>query len=573
MFKGKKTVAILLSAVMIASLGSYGFAVNDKDKVDKSDKVTAQMELKEVKQMYDKDKDKLFESLSDKISAAKEEEDLPVIVVFKDKFDDTKKKKVKDLVGDYEAKHEFKNIPATAMKLNKKQISQLSELDIIDHIEYDEPVKAFNDTANYWFGTEKARTDFGVDGNTDGSLSSYSKDDVVVAVIDTGIDDDHVDLDGGKVIGWKDYVNGKTSAYDDNGHGTHVAGIVAGEGDGNSAYEGVAKGAALVGVKVLDGNGDGYTSDVTAAIDWCVSNKDTYGIEVINMSLGSSGSSDGTDSTSLAVNEAVANGITVVVAAGNEGPSSYTIGSPGAAEDAITVANMIDVGEEGFGLAYLSSRGPTADNRIKPDIGAPGTNITAPQTNSTNGYVTYSGTSMATPFTAGTIALMLEADPSLTPSQIKNILISTAEDWGTNGQDTEYGYGRLDGYAAVESAGGFNGTNIDVPDHMYGSEDLTARRNSDIWEFTVNSTSDPIAITLIMPDWSNSRNPDFDVYLYDASGTKVASSTGTGRQENINYTPTSTGTYKIEVYSYYRTGDYYFDLSADGSGLTLTQDQ
>lgn len=569
MFNGKKMVSIILCVFMVVSLSTYGFANNDKIKTDKP---KVKSEIKDMTKLFDKNKDKLFESLSEKMNKSKDKDELSVIVVFNEKADKAKKDDMKNLLGNYKTKHEYKNIPAVAMKLNKGQINKLSKLDIVKQIEYDEEVKAFNDTANDWFGTEKARNDFGLDGDRDGNSSSYSKNDVVVAVLDTGIDGNHVDLDGGKVIGWKDYVNSQSSPYDDHGHGTHVAGIVAGEGDGNSNYEGVAKGAALVGVKVLDSNGDGSMSNVTAAIDWCVTNKDVYGIDVINMSLGTRGSSDGTDSTSLAVNNAVENGITVLVAAGNDGPTKYTIGSPGAAEKAITVANMIDVGENGFGLAYLSSRGPTADGRTKPDIGAPGTNITAPKTNSTNGYTVKSGTSMATPFTAGTVALMLDANSNLTPTQIRSILISTVHDWGPNGQDLDYGYGRLDGYEAVKQAGGLSGTNIAVPNHMYGSDSLASKGAIDTWEFTVNDTSYPIAITLQMTNWG-SGTPDFDLYLYDSSDNKLASSLGTKRQEQIYFTPSSAGTYKIKVYAYSGSGDYFFDLSTGGNSLTLVQNQ
>lgn len=115
------------------------------------------------------------------------------------------------------------------------------------------------------------------------------------------------------------------------------------------------------------------------------------------MSLGTSGSSDGTDTVSQAVNRAADAGIIPVVAAGNSGPARYTIGSPGAAAKAITVAAMADPNELGFGLASFSSRGPTRDERVKPDIAAPGVAIMAPKANTTSQYVAYSGTSMATP--------------------------------------------------------------------------------------------------------------------------------------------------------------------------------
>lgn len=571
MFIGKKTVSILLCLMMVISLSICGFASDDKIKADKPKVKMTKVEKKEI---FDKDKDKIFENLSKKMDKSKDA--LSVIVVFDEKLNKVKKNDVKSLLGKYKVKHQYKNIPAAAMKLSKEEIEELSKLDIVEHIEYDEEVKTCNGTANYWFGTEKARNDFGLDGDRDGNINSYSKNDVVVAVIDTGIDGNHVDLDGGKIIAWKDYVGNQLSPYDDNKHGTHVAGIIAGEGDGDSQYKGVAEGAALIGLKVLDSQGSGSMSDVTAAIDWCITNKNLYGIDVINMSLGTSGSSDGTDATSLAVNNAANNGITVVVAAGNSGPDKYTVGSPGAAANAITVGAMADVGEDGFNVTDFSSRGPTADERSKPDICAPGYNITAPQTNSTNGYIELSGTSMATPFTAGTVALMLDANPNLTPAQIKNNLMSTADDWGKNGEDIDYGAGRLDGYEAIKQVGGFSGNNIDVPSHIYNSDSLASKGSTDIYEFTVTDANYPIAITLIMTDWTGSYwggTPDFDLYLYDSNQNQLGSSTSTTRQETINFTPSSTGTYRIEVYSYSGSGDYFIDLSAGGNSLTLVQNQ
>jgi len=580
MFNGKKIVAGFLCTLMVGSLMTYGFANDDiiREGKEKMKEFSIQKESKDIKMLYDNNKDKLVESLSVEMDKVKGDEKLAVIVVFKENVSMTKSndEDIKTLLSENKVKYEFENIPAVAMELTKDEIKELSKRDAVEHIEYDEEVVAFNDTADYWFGTEKARTDFGLDGDRDGNLSSYSKDDVVVAVIDTGIDAAHVDLDGGKVIAWKDYINNKTTPYDDNGHGTHVAGTIAGEGDGNSKYEGVAKGSALIGLKVLAANGTGPSSGSAAAVDWCITNKDTYGIDVINMSLGTSGSSDGTDASSLAVNKAVESGITVVVAAGNAGPKKYTIGAPAAASKALTVGNMIDVGEDGFGLAFLSSRGPTADGRMKPDIGAPGTNITSAKTNTGNGYVTYSGTSMATPFTAGTVALMLDANKNLTPTQVKNIITSNAEDWAGNGQDVDYGYGRLDGYKVIKEAGGFSGSNIATPNHMYASEDLAQKGSIDTWEFTVDNTDYPISITLVMPDWQSvfwSGKPDFDVYLYDPSGTQVKKSTSSARQENIGFKPTSTGTYQIKVNSYSDSGNYFFDLSAGGSNLKLVQDQ
>ncbi len=568
-FNVKSVFAVSLCLVMIIALAGYAFANTDPVQEDKTH--SANKEEVVIHKQFDANNDKIFESLNERIKKADDTLSVPVIVMFNEKVSQNKRSEINTLIGSHKVKHEFQNINGIATNLTKTQIEKLSKLDIVSHIEYDEEVKICIDTADYWFGAQKARSDFNVDGNRSGGTAQYSKDDVVVAVIDTGIDENHVDLNNGKVIGWKDYVNGRANPYDDNGHGTHVAGIVAGEGDGNSNYEGVAKGAALVGLKVLNSRGSGSMSDVAASVDWCVTNKDVYGIDVINMSLGTSGSSDGTDATSQAVNNAVNNGITVVVAAGNSGSRKYTIGSPGAAAKAITVGSMGDVGELGFFLVSSSSRGPTADGRTKPDIAAPGYRITAPRSGTSSGYVTFSGTSMAAPYVAGTVALMLDANPNLSTTNIKNTLLNTAKEWGPNGKDVEYGEGRLDAYEAVKQAGGFSGTNIAIPNHFHRSETIGSNRGSDYWEFNVTNTSYPIAVTLVMPDWASS--PDFDVYLYDSNGNTLDSSTSVSRQETINFQPSQTGTYRIRVYSYSGTGNYFFDLSAGTNSITLTQDQ
>ncbi|WP_028988346.1 S8 family serine peptidase [Thermicanus aegyptius] len=545
----KGILAFLLAIALISLPVSSALAQNGERAVKKESPSVGEKR----ESLADQNRNKLSDSLDAKLQVSGEEESLPVIVLFKDdssSLENWEKNLAKDKI-----RQKYTHIPGFAANLTKKEIESLQNAPEVVRIDYDETVYALLGSANDSFGISKARTDFGVDGNRDG-LSTYSKDDIVIAVIDTGIDTNHVDLNGGKVIGWKDFVSGKTSPYDDNGHGTHVASIAAGEGEANSSYKGVAPGAALVGLKVLDRNGSGTMSNVTAAIDWAISNKAAYGIEVLNLSLGTSGSSDGTDTTSLAVNRAVDAGLTVVVAAGNSGPSQYTVGSPGAAEKAITVAAMGDLGENGFYLAGFSSRGYTADGRVKPDIAAPGVNITAAKAGTTNGYVTYSGTSMATPFTAGTVALMLDANPSLTPVSIKNLLGSTAIDWGPSGKDIDYGFGRLDGYQAIAQAGGWSGTGPAVPNHLYQSGSLASSGKSITYAMNVTSTSFPIAVTLIL-----GGSQDFDLYLYDPSGALVGRSEGTTRQETIAFTPSKTGNYTIEVYSYSGSGTFFFDAS------------
>lgn len=454
-----------------------------------------------------------------------------------------------------------------ATRLTPAQIRALAAHPAVFRVEPDRAVEAFLNTATVWTGVRQAWADFGVDGDRDGNKTAYSKTDVVVAILDTGIDAAHVDLDGGKVIGWYDVINGRASPYDDNGHGTHVASIAAGTGEGNAAYAGVAPGAALVGIKVLNKNGSGTTSGIISGIDWMIRNKNAYGIRAGNMSLGSSGCSDGTDSLSSAVNNAVDNGIVMAVAAGNSGPNKCTVGSPAAAAKAITVGAMYDPGERGWVVAEFSSRGPTADGRTKPDVAAPGRNITAARAGSGNGYVTYSGTSMATPFVAGVIALMLDANYSLTDAGVKAILFDAPnlKDFGPAGKDVDYGFGITVAYNAVKAAGGFTGSFSDGLSHRFIADSLPGSGYRDYFSFSVSDTSKPVGIAMIMSKnpscflWS--CNPDFDIYLYDPSGKLVAQAEGTKRQEWILYLPVVTGTYTLEGYSYNGSDSYTVDIS------------
>lgn len=256
---------------------------------------------------------------------------------------------------------------------------------------------------------------------------------MVVAVIDTGVDYTHPDLGGGigpsyKVIGGYDFVNKDSDPMDDNGHGTHVAGIVAADG----GLKGVAPGASILAYKSLDASGQGYMSDVIAAIEMAMDpnqDKDTSDhADVISMSLGGPGDAD--DPVCVAVENAVAAGIVVVVAAGNEGPSLGTVAAPGVAPDVITVGAI----DKSDSLAQFSSRGTVPDLAIKPEISAPGVSIvsTVPyggtSISSPTGYFSASGTSMATPHVAGGAALLLQLHPTWTPAQVKSALVTGAYD-------------------------------------------------------------------------------------------------------------------------------------------------
>jgi len=270
---------------------------------------------------------------------------------------------------------------------------------------------------------------------TDSSSKPIVGTGVVVAVIDTGICYTHPDLGGGigpghKVIGGFDFYNNDPDPMDDNGHGTHVAGIIAADG----GLHGVAPGASLLAYKALGADGSGSMSLVAKAVDTATDpngDGDTSDhVDIISMSLGGSGDPD--DPICRAVERATNAGVLVVVAAGNSGPSVDTVASPGVSPLALTVGAVDDTGI----LANFSSRGPTSDLSIKPEISAPGVSVlsTVPYSGATRssptGYMEMSGTSMATPHVSGAAALVLQLHPSWTPEHVKAALISGAKQIG-----------------------------------------------------------------------------------------------------------------------------------------------
>ncbi len=313
--------------------------------------------------------------------------------------------------------------------------------------------------------------------------TGYDGSGVTVAVIDTGIDSLHVGLDDldddnsthdPKVIAFYDPVNNpdKTNgteiqAYDDQGHGTHCAGTVAGTGAPTYEHAGMAPQANLVGVKVLDSGGSGSFSVVMAGMQWTVENRYKFNIRAASMSLGGPGPIEWTsaeeDSVNRYANEMVRAGISMLIAAGNSAATA-TIGTPGGAEDVITVGAL----NKNTAIAEYSSQGPTEEGRVKPNIAFVGSDVMSTQHNSGDGYVAFSGTSMATPGVAGTVALMLQANPDLSPFDVRNILQETAtyrechymlanepclEDGiPKNRQNNVYGHGHVEALAAVMEA-------------------------------------------------------------------------------------------------------------------------
>ncbi|HEX5322746.1 MAG TPA: S8 family peptidase [Capsulimonadaceae bacterium] len=388
-----------------------------------------------------------------------------------------------------------------AMDVTPSQALALSHNSAVKHVSFDWGVTTtglLSSLVGGLLGGRDSSTDSSISYETQRSDASVAwsnglmGDGVGVAVVDSGIAP-HPDI-ANRIVGWQDFVNGQPTPYDDYGHGTHVAGIVAGDGTASSQYSthfvGVAPHANLIGVKVLDENGMGTTSTVIAGIDWCIQHAQQYNIRVINLSIGHAVyESYVTDPLCQEVEAAWNAGLVVVVAAGNYGRlhnntslfannggygTNYgSISSPGNDPDAITVGAMKLGSNPSYrtqdAVASYSSRGPSlGDDILKPDIIAYGNLVTSlydaqgtldqqfsgnavkPSQYGGSGspeYFILSGTSMATPVVAGAAALMLEHTPNISPDTLKLRLMLSADKWGADA--FSYGAGYLDIPAAL----------------------------------------------------------------------------------------------------------------------------
>jgi subtilisin family serine protease len=349
--------------------------------------------------------------------------------------------------------HELPILRARAARLPNASVLTLAASSLVNRIALDRVSFGFTERTSATVGADAVRQQLGYDGAGIG-----------VAVIDSGVTAWHNDLADPaapatqRIDRFVDFVGGQSHQYDDYGHGTHVAGIIAGNGaDSNGARTGIAPKARLVVLKVLDGHGRGRISHVIAAIDYAVTNRKLFNIRVLNLSIGAGVyESYNTDLLTLAAKRAVEKGIVVVAAAGNHGRNDDgvtqhgAISAPGNAPWVITVgaaSHMGTASRTDDTIAAFSSRGPTAyDHAAKPDLVAPGVGIyslSSPGSTMYNRwqeyllpgaetaphmpYLSLSGTSQAAPVVAGTVALMLQANPSLRPNAIKAILQYTAE--------------------------------------------------------------------------------------------------------------------------------------------------
>jgi serine protease AprX len=299
---------------------------------------------------------------------------------------------------------------------------------------------------------------------------------VTVAVLDTGVAPNLPDLAGrlvpvtddlsGQVTPCKN-LSGELDCNDRYGHGTFIAGLVAGNGASSGGkWKGVAPGARVLSVKAAGADGSADVSNILAAIQWVVSFKDRYNIRVLNLSLGTDSRQDWrVDPLNYAVERAWAAGMTVVVAASNEGPAPGTITKPADDPWVVTVGATDDRGTAGVSddlLPDFSGRGPTAHGLTKPDVVAPGAHVVslrAPGSTIDTQFPNYvdgsyrqgSGTSMATGVVSGAVALMLQANPGLTPDRVKYALQATARDAASD-DPMAVGSGLVDANAAAFSA-------------------------------------------------------------------------------------------------------------------------
>ena len=462
-------------------------------------------------------------------------------------------------------------IDGFSARLTAGQIRRLASAPGVVRIDEDAVVRATMDAARADYGVEAARADLGLTGAG-----------ATICILDTGADPDHEQLDSKSIV-WQDFVGTSTTPFDDHGHGTHVASIAAGDGVGGpsaSRFGGVAPAADLWVGKVLNAQGSGSESGIIDAIDWCVAAPE---VDVISMSLGSELPSDGTDALGIAANNAVASGKIVVAAAGNAGDAPDSMSSPGAAADVIAVgassswsaAPGAQNHAHGIYLAPFSSRGgPGFAADQKPDVVSPGVNVMAAKANTAAGYVVNSGTSMATPFTAGSVALALDAwTGAPSPTEMQAAIEATAEDFGPAGKDPDWGAGLIDVLALTSFAAGTTGENP-FPTHVHVAGSVP---DDGEWTYEFDLGPDdlsvPIAASIVLDGscedffgfgclfgWT----PDIDAELFDPNGALLDVSVcaaieagdphpgpcAIGRQETLQSMPTVAGTYLIRLFPF-----------------------
>lgn len=466
--------------------------------------------------------------------------------------------------------------------LDKSRLTQFAELDLILTPQATPNDTRYNEQWHYFESTA------GINGPAAWDITTGNG--VTVAVIDTGYRN-HVDLNS-KILPGYDFIADATMGNDGNGrdadaqdpgdwtaanecysgspasnsswHGTHVAGTVAAESNNSQGVAGVAWDADILPVRVL-GKCGGYTSDIADGIIWSAGGSvsgvpaNANPAEVLNLSLGGSGSCPST--TQSAINSARANGATVVVAAGNSNANAANY-TPASCDGVVTVASV----NRNASRAYYSNYGSVVD------LAAPGGETTVSSngvlstlnsgssTPGSDNYSFYQGTSMAAPHVAGVAALMYAVNPSITPDEVEADLVSTARSFA--GSCSQCGSGLVDAEAAVLAAqGGGGGTPATCPvgyeeydGNLSGTGDNEIEPNGTYYYVGSSGTHSG--------ELTGPNGTDFDLVLYKwLSGrwTQVSSSTSSSSIEEINYT-SSAGYYYWDVNSYSGSGAYSFCL-------------
>lgn len=356
---------------------------------------------------------------------------IPVIIKFKQKITTAQLKSLQNHLKnhDFQIKHHLHLLHSISSKVSVKCLKRMCCWEGVSIIYLDGIKKTSLYIATPSIGSIAVQKKKGLTGKG-----------VNIAILDTGVYS-HPDLTRpfNRIVAFKDFINHRKLPYDDNGHGTHIAGDAAGNGwMSKGKYKSPAPEAGLVGVKVLDKNGDGYDSTIIKGIEWCIINRKRLKLRILSMSFGGAVNPPcSEDPLCQAVEKAVKAGLTVVIAAGNSGPGRKTIESPGICPSAITVGAVDDrrtLVQADDRITWYSSRGPTPRGRKKPDLVAPGETIISlraprskldrelPYLRVAKDYFVLSGTSVSTPIVSGVIAQLLQKNPSLCPKQVKALL-------------------------------------------------------------------------------------------------------------------------------------------------------
>ncbi len=490
---------------------------------------------------------------------------VPVIIGFEGTPSQADKKAIVRGHGG-EIKHSYTIIDAIAAKLPEPAIENIRKNPNVAYVEMDGEVHAHDELDASW-GVERIGAGNVHDGGNTGA-------DVKVAILDTGIDYNHPDLDDNfdtALLGY-DFVNDDADPKDDNGHGTHCAGIVAAE-DNEEGVVGVAPGADLYAVKVLDSGGSGYVSDAVAGIQWSIEN----GTQVISMSFGGGFYSE---SMEAACDAADAAGIVVVASAGNSGnppARGDNVDYPARYDSVIAVAatDSNDI------RARWSSTGPDVE------LAAPGVGIYS--TYLGGGYATKSGTSMAGPHVAGTAALAIASYKS----NVRQYLQDTADDLGATGEDNLYGYGLVDADEDVPPApntppeanagGPYTGTeDVAITFDGSGSGDSDDDTLTYAWDFGDGSTGTSVnptniytaggfyTVTLVVNDGKEySEQSDTTATITEVNDPPVADA-GSDQNVVVGEVVTFDGSKSYDLDGTITDYAWEFGDGSTGTGMTTT---